>query len=151
VSVPNATISKEIAEAAYYLVFSSVLPNAIRVYTTMSGSDAGSIEASKDIAGFILSKHKSRILASELARDVGSCRHKTLPQVHQMVSPLVAAGWLTPESDFPTNKAWKVREAVHTDFAERAKLERERRALVTKLFADQARGERGAPPCATRH
>jgi hypothetical protein len=117
----------------------------------VSGSDAGSIEASKDICGSILSKHKSRILASELARDGGSCRHKTLPQVHQMVSPLVAAGWLTPESDFPTNKPWKVREAVHTDFAERSELERERRPLVTKLFADQARGEQRTPAGATVH
>ena len=131
-------VSGEIAEMARDLIFSSVLPNAARIYTTMGTVDGGNAEVSKAIAGYILTKRKARLTASDLSSNVRSCRGSTLAQIQLMVSPLVAGGWLTPASDYPGNNVWLVNNAVHLIFAERAETERQRRDQVRALLVEHA-------------
>ena len=130
-------VSERTAEQARTLVFRSALPNAARI-AEATGHDAG-LEAVRGVAGYILAKHKGRVLIGELARDVRACRTQTVDQIRTMLSPLVAGGWLTPEREAaPTT--WTVAEAVHRQFAERAQLERERRQVVRERLLGEDDG-----------
>ena len=125
-------VSEKTAFNAHRLLFQSILPNAARVYTTMGGAGAD-IEATRSIAGYILSKERRRIVLSDLTNNVRVCRHKTVEDIRKLLSPLEAGGWLGPEKEFaPTS--WKVNETVHEFFAHQADIERERRAMVRSLI-----------------
>lgn len=117
------SVSEKTANAARVLVFKSAFVNAGRIAMRMG---EGGAEVTKTIAGYILAKKKERILASDLATNVWACRKQPLNMVQSMVSPLVAGGWLTPETIFPGNTAWMVNSAVHERFAERASVEKNR-------------------------
>lgn len=117
---------------AQRLILESALPNAVQVYATIGGGGADQ-ETSRDIAGYILSKKLSKLTPHTLTRNVRCCRGATLEDVRRMLSPLVAGGWLTPESDYPSNKAWDVSPAAHLAFAARADAERR--------YREQARAE----------
>jgi hypothetical protein len=53
---------------------------------------------------------------------VRACGGQTLADVHQIVSPLVAGGWLTQEQEFSPS-AWAIDPRVHVRFADRARQE----------------------------
>jgi hypothetical protein len=118
-------VSEKTARQASDLLPHNLLPNAFRVYATMGG-------AGGDIAEFIFVKRKERIVPSDLTTSVRACRAQPLQKVQELLSPLVAGGWLTPEQEYnPT--AWQVHPAVHEKFAERAAQERQRRAAIQDL------------------
>jgi hypothetical protein len=128
-----------IADMARILIFHSALPNASRIYAGMGGA-GGNIEATRAVGGYILTKHKDRVLASDLAHNVRACRGQPLEDVQKIVSPLVAGGWLMPEREFNPN-CWTVHPYVHQHFAVRASKEQERRATVRALITGQAARE----------
>jgi hypothetical protein len=97
------------------------------------GGAGGNIDATRSIGGYILTKQKNRVLASDLAHNVRACRGQPLEDVQRIVSPLVAGGWLTPEREFNPN-CWTVDPYVHQFFAARRVLEAERRATVRALI-----------------
>ena len=70
-----------------------------RVYAATGGAGADA-EATRSVAGYILTKQKARVLASDLAHNVRACRGQPLDNVQRVVSPPVAGGWLTPEKAF---------------------------------------------------
>jgi hypothetical protein len=80
----------ETAERAATLLFQSVIPCAARVYAATGGSGAD-IEATRSVGGYILTKQKDRVLASDLAHNVRACRGQPLEHVQRVVSPLCAA------------------------------------------------------------
>ncbi len=125
-------VPERIASAAEVLLFKSVLPNAGRVYAGMGGG-GGNIEVTQAIAGFILTKHKERLLASDLSRNVRACRGAPLEDIQRLVSPLVAGGWLTPESDLNPS-LWTVHPEVHQRFAKRGVQETTRRAAIREII-----------------
>ncbi len=127
-------IRRETAESASNLIFGSVLPNAARVYAAMGGAGAD-VEATRSVAGYLLTKQKLRVIASDLAHNVRACRGAPLEEVQRILSPLVAGGWLTPEREF-NPMAWAVNPAVHVQFAERAKQEAARRATLRQMLID---------------
>jgi hypothetical protein len=57
--------------------------------------------------------------------------------VQKHVSPLVAGGWLTPETAFATNNTWLVNPRAHLEFAERTEAERTRREQVRQIIAEE--------------
>lgn len=125
-------VSKDTAEAARTLLLDHVLPNAARVYMAMGGA-GGDMEATQSIAGYILTKEKRRLVASDLTSNVRVCKGKSIEDVRALLSPLIAGGWLTPEREYgPTS--WLVSEVVHTQFVDRAEIERRRRASVRALI-----------------
>jgi hypothetical protein len=89
------------------------------------------------VAGYILTKHKARVLASELAHNVRACRGQPLDQVQRVVSPLVAGGWLVPEKDYNPS-LWIVPDGVHAFFAARAVSEGERRAAMRRMVTGES-------------
>ena len=126
-------VSADAAEDARMLILHSAVPHAARVYTTMAGG-GGDIDTTQTIAGFILTKELSRLLASDLTRNVRPCRTKALADVQKQVSPLVAGGWLVPEAPHAGNNAWSVNPVVHRTYAERAGTEAERRQAARRLI-----------------
>ena len=62
-------VPQRTAERAATLLFQSVIPCAARVYAATGGAGAD-IEATRSVAGYILTKHKDRVLASDLAHNV---------------------------------------------------------------------------------
>lgn len=132
-SEPGSEIVRgETADAARTLLFKSVLPNAARVYTAMGGA-GGDVEATQSIAGYILTKRLSRLVMSDLTRNVRVCRGRATEDVRKLLSPLEAGGWLLPEKDYaPTS--WLVADQVHQQFAGQAEKEATRRAAVRALI-----------------
>lgn len=125
-------VPERTAGAATKLLIESVLPNAARVYASMGGAGAN-MDAIRSVAGFILTKIKNRIVASDLTRYVRACRGQTLDNVQRVVSPLVAGGWLTPEQEFHP-MAWAVHPGVHKLFVTRAAQEAARRGTIRELI-----------------
>jgi hypothetical protein len=129
-------ISRETALRASTLILQSVIPCAARVYAATGGAGAD-IEATRSVAGYILTKQKSRVLASDLAHNVRACRAQPLDHVQRVVSPLVAGGWLVPEKDW-NPFAWKVAPDVHVLFEKRARTEALRRAAIRDVLTGRA-------------
>ena len=67
-------------------------------------------------------------------RNVASLRGLSVEEINKRVSPLVAGGWLTPETVGPFNRAWAVSEKVFEQFEQRARLEAERKAKLAALM-----------------
>lgn len=126
-------VSEAHAVMAQTLIMQCVLPHAAQVYAAM-GSDGSSVETSQSIAGYLLVKKLGRLLASDLSRNVRPCRNQPLGEIANQVSPLVAGGWLEPESNRPGNHAWRVNPIVHITFANRASTEATRRKAARALL-----------------
>ena len=136
---PGYIIPRRTAERATTLLFRSVIPSAARVYAATGGAGADS-EATRSVAGYILTKEKDRVLASDLARSVRACRGQPLEIVQKVMSPLVAGGWLIPEKDW-NPFAWKVDPGVHGYFEARRKTEDIRRAAIRNVLTGNIDGE----------
>ena len=128
-------IGEKAAKAARFLLLHSAVPHAARVYTVM-GDGAASAETMQAIAGYILVKNVTRLVISDLTTNVRCCRKCSVQDVVKMLSPLIAGGWLNPETDLPFNKAWLVNPLVVTRFGERASREIARREASRSLIGD---------------
>jgi Protein of unknown function (DUF3987) len=127
-------VRQETAEAARTLIMRCVIPHAIAVYIQMGDFGEVSVEHIQAVAGYILTKAKTRIVTSDLTSDVRVCRGKSVPEIGKIVSPLIAGGWLLPENELPTCRAWMVNPIVHTRYADRAESERVRRQTIADLL-----------------
>jgi hypothetical protein len=116
------------------LMLNFVLPHAFEFYRSADGSRGDRL---RQIASWILTSNAQRIVASDLTRNISELRGLTLPKVQEAVSPLVAAGWLTPTDHTPLCRAWMVAPQVHTQLAERAKTEEAQKAAVATLIGSQ--------------
>jgi hypothetical protein len=124
-TTPQAEIiAADTVERAGRLVHQFLLPQARDFFSSLSGSG---LQRLRDIAGWVLTKANPRILASDLSAGVWTCRGMTTKQINEALDPLVAGGWLTPESHFPNNRAWKVNHDLSSRFAARTEAERVRR------------------------
>lgn len=129
------SIGEKAARAARFLILHSAVPHAARVYFIMRDG-ASSVDSMQAIAGYLLVKGITRLVISDLTTNVRCCRKRTVHEVEKMLSPLVAGGWLTPETDLPTNKAWLVNPLAHTQFSERKDHETVRREAGRALIGE---------------
>jgi Protein of unknown function (DUF3987) len=140
--IPTATVT-----SAHRLVHRFILQHARDFYAALPGGGHG---LSQDIAGWLLTRPPGqttngfeRFLASDLTAGIRACRALSSRGIVEVLDPFVIGGWLIPENDYPSNRAWWFNPALRLHFAERAKAERERRrvarALIGKIEKD--RGE----------
>ncbi len=132
-------VQPDIADAARVLIRNAVR-NAARVYSEMGYGEAKP-DATRAIAGFLLVKRKTRILASELSRDVRVCRGASLQKIQEMVSPLLAGGWLAPEKPHGGNNSWLVNPDVHERFKVRAAKEAAKRTSAREQIGKREEAE----------
>lgn len=114
------------------LIEEFVLPHAYEFYrTTESATDGDRLQK---VASWILTSGKTRIVVSDLTRNVAALRGLSLWDVNQRVSPLVAGGWLTPEERGPVSRSWSVSPAVFDQLKARGEEEERRKAALATLM-----------------
>jgi hypothetical protein len=128
---PDTVIPTATVERARVLVREYLLPNATDFFGLTLG---GGIERVRDIAGWILTNGMERFVASDIKAAVWTCRSLSGRELNEVLDPLITGGWLAPETDFPSNRAWFVNPALRRHFAEREKAERERRRQTREVF-----------------
>ncbi|CCQ72422.1 HGGxSTG domain-containing protein [Magnetospira sp. QH-2] len=86
----------------------------------------------------MVGKRRCRLHAGKASgaptRNVRACRGMDLFEVARAVGPLVAGGWLEPESPYGGNKAWRVNDAVFVTFVTKSAEEAERRRASLELI-----------------
>jgi hypothetical protein len=120
--IPTETIHR-----AYRLVRHYLLRHALGFYSAIPGS---SVALRRDVGGWLLTKAPKRVRASDLVHNVKACRPLGAKGIAEVLEPFVIGGWLEPETEFPSNRAWLLDLSVRTAFAERTEAERTRRAAV---------------------
>lgn len=81
-----------------------------------------------------------RLRLAEFTTNVWDCRGKTVLEINQQVSPLVAGGWLAPIEQGPACRAWDVnRTVIDTQFTERCREEQERKVAIAQLLSARKR------------
>jgi Protein of unknown function (DUF3987) len=130
--IPTDTIERAATLLRYFLLL-----HAIDFFDALPGSYRN---ANHDIAGWLLNRgpddvtEVERILASDLTNAVKSCRKLGSKGVADALDPFVTGGWLTPETDYPNNRAWFFNPAIRRHFITQSRQERERRAHVRALI-----------------
>jgi hypothetical protein len=124
-------IPTDIVERADRIVRRFVLPHAIKFYATISSKR---VEIIRTIAGWLLTKAPTRIRASDFSKHIRACRELSLKQLNEVLEPLVTGGWLEPKIPFPTNREWRLIEAVRGAMAHRAAAAAERREEIRRLW-----------------
>jgi hypothetical protein len=128
-------VEQRTVENVRRLMLKFIIPHGYEFYQQAAGS-----ERLRRVASWILTSGKQRVLASDLTTNIADCRGLALPQIQERVSPLVAGGWLEPETLAPSCHAWKVAPQVHTQLAERAKTEEARKATLAALMNSPRHG-----------
>ena len=115
------------------LIMEFILPHALEFYECVEGTTTGSHRMRK-LASWILTQGKERFVSSDLTSNIADFRGLKEWDLNQYVSPLVAAGWITPTDKGPLHKSWKVSPNVFTQFTERAKQEEASKRALAKLM-----------------
>jgi hypothetical protein len=124
-------VGKETIDHVRRLIVEFIIPHAREFYI---GTGTVEAERLRTLASWVLTSGKPRIVASDLTSNIVACRGLKLMELNGRVSTLVAAGWLEPEDKTPVCRAWKVSPAVQTQFAERRRLEDERKSALATLM-----------------
>jgi hypothetical protein len=111
------------------LVWDFILPHAVEFYRRGETS-----ELLRSIASWILTSGLTRIVPSDLTRNVANLRGLSLFDVNQRISPLIAGGWLFPDDKTSVCRVWKVAPQVRRQLADRAKAENASKAALAKLM-----------------
>jgi hypothetical protein len=126
-------VDESTIEKVRRIVVNFLIPHAMEFYRTSEATTDG--DRLQQLASYILTSGNKRFVASDFTSNVASMRGLGLKEVNERVSPLVAAGWLCPE-DYraPILHAWVLGKDVAAQFAERKKLEEERKAAIARLM-----------------
>src|SRR5262249_39028492 len=131
-------VEENTIEKVRRLMLDFILPHGFEFY---GGADGTNGDRLRQIASWILTSGKKRLVASDLTTNIADCRGLTLREIQERVSPLVAGGWLTPDDEFnPLCRVWMVTPRVHAQLAERAKGEEARKAALAALINSPRQG-----------
>lgn len=128
----NWHINGETAARVARLMIDFLLPNAARFYSELF-SQGEHLKHSQWIAGYILSRNLKKISARDIYRAYREFRTDSTgidyEGIERTMWGLVAAGWVEPINKEKREKTtkWKVNPTVHSTFAPRAEMERQRR------------------------
>jgi hypothetical protein len=133
--VPTDTV-----QHAHRLVHRFVLQHAHDFYSALPGRGRS---LTHDIASWLLTRgtadpapeEQERLLASDLTAGVKACRPLGSKAIGEALDPFVTGGWLVPENDYPSNRAWFFNPAIRCQFATQTQLAREQRAEARALIA----------------
>jgi hypothetical protein len=119
------------------LVHHFILQHAHDFYAALPGRGRN---LTHDIAGWLLTRgpanaEPERILASDVTAGVKACRPLGSKAVSEALDPFVTGGWLVPENDYPTNRAWFFNPAIRYLFTDQTQLAREQRTEARALIA----------------
>jgi hypothetical protein len=137
-------ISGETAANVKRLVEDFIIPHALEFYRATGATDGDRV---KRVASYIVTCGKDRLTVSDFTRNVADLKGRDPGEVQKMVGPLVASGWLEPETEAPLCKAWKVSPQVRAQMEHRREEEERRKTKLAGLMGAPrkpvARGELG--------
>jgi hypothetical protein len=134
-------IGKPVVEKVDQLIRDFLIPHGVKFYATGEGTT----ERLQAIASYVLRCGKDRLRLTEFTNNVRDCRGKTVREVNEQVSPLVAGGWLDPIGVGPAYRAWDVnRAAIDAQFADQSRTEQERKKSIRQLIKISAAQRRNA-------
>jgi hypothetical protein len=113
------------------LMIDFILPHGYEFYR---GAETSTGERLRQIASWILTSSKQRIVASDLTSNIADLRGLSLYNLNERMDPLVAVGWLNRGAHGPTNNVWNVNQHLAPQFAERARSEQARKAKLALLM-----------------
>ena len=125
----KAAVDENTIERVERLVWGFILPHAYEFYRFSPAGDQ-----LRSIASWILTSGLTRIVPSDLSRNVATLRGLGLVEVNQRLSPLIAGGWLHPEDKTPVCRAWQIAPQVRQQLAERARVEDTNKAALARLM-----------------
>lgn len=120
------------------LMLEFFIPHALEFYRGADDKTSGDVLRS--VASYLLTSPLTRFRPKELTSGVDALRGLSLWDLQQKLSPLIAGGWLRPENDTPTCRAWILEEGVREAFARRAEAEKIRRSNVSSYLAQFRKG-----------
>jgi Protein of unknown function (DUF3987) len=124
-------IGRQTVGKVHRLMSDFLLPHAHEFYSLSEGES----ERLRKLASYVLTCGKDRLRLAEFTTNVWDLRGKSVLEVNQRVSPLVAGGWLAPIEQGPACRAWDVnRAAIDAQFAARAQTERDSKAALAQLM-----------------
>jgi hypothetical protein len=134
-------IGRELVQKVDRLVRDFLLRHAWEFYSVGEGET----ERLRRLASYILTCGRDRLRLTDITSGVRECRGRTVIKINQQVSPLVAGGWLSPAEQGPACRAWDVNRAgIDARFAERARIEEERKLAIRQLIEAEAARRRQA-------
>ena len=120
-----------VVENVRRLVMNFLLPHAHEFYCLQTGEN----DRLRKLAGYILLSGLERVRLADLTNNVRDCRGKTVQEINQKVSPLVAGGWLAPADPGPACRSWTVnRRGIDQQFAARMASVRQSRGAFVQLI-----------------
>lgn len=132
----EATIPAETIERA-----SRLMRFCLRHFLAFSSRTTDQVlEATRAAASYIIGRpapvgdETERILASMLTGRVRLCRGMSPARLQEVLAPLIAGGWLTPESPYSDNHAWIVTPRLRDRLSDRHEAERERRKAAREAI-----------------
>ena len=148
---PAQAISADTAERVRLYMREVIVPHMLRADSIMFNTP--DTDHAGWIAGYILARKLDRVTTRDIVQDHKALRPPEQRQkLYSVMDSLCLFGWL--EAEEPTNLAkpptvWKVNPRVHVVYAERAQLERERRAAVKAMIDAKIAQARNAtsPEC----
>jgi hypothetical protein len=125
-------IGRPVVENVDRLIRDFLLRHAHEFYSMGEGEG----ERLRKLASYVLTCGKTRLRLADLTNNVRDCRGLTVLAINERVSPLVAGGWLNPIEQGPACRAWNLnRTAIDGQFAERARIEQERKLAIAQLMS----------------
>lgn len=134
-------VTRKTWESVDRLVRDFILPHAFEFYRSAETVTDG--DRLQRIASWILTSGKTRIVSSDLTRNVAGLQGLTLFDLNQRLSPLVAGGWLSAVERGPVSRSWAVTPIVFEQFEERARVEEERKRQLAELMRSPRRQKSG--------
>jgi hypothetical protein len=133
-------IGESVVEKVDQLMRTFLIPHGVRFYATGEGET----ERLRNLASYVLRCGKDRLRLTEFTNNVRHCRGKTVLQINEQVSPLVAGGWLIPLGQGPACRAWDVNRAgIDAQFADRCRIEQEQKTTLRQLIKAATAQRRG--------
>lgn len=122
-------VGVDVAERVARFMVEFLRPNAVAFYSGTLGVSAGH-EDLMALASIIVSDSLSEVSARDVQRSSRAMRHVTADDARRLCEKLESFGWLVrmEAAGRGTAPRWRVVTEVHTVFAERGRLEAERRA-----------------------
>jgi hypothetical protein len=133
----EAVISEQTALRVESFLHRFLLQHALAFYVGMLGM-ADNHDRLVAVAGYILSRKLKKITRRDVAHGDRTMRGLEKHQTDIVLDQLEALGWLFKDPPIRTGGAphWHVNPEVHARFAERGKMEAERRSAARKMIAE---------------
>jgi len=139
---PQDIIASQTVQMVLTLMIDFLLPNSMKFYKEAVGCD-DYISDARWIAGHIFDRKPKKLTPRDISRSYRGLKNKK--DLYATMDILDLAGWVEKE-EIGKRVVWTVNPMVHTKFAERAKIENERREENKRQLQESIekfRSERG--------